>query len=69
MKGTHFWKDEYAKKFPDIKKSDKGPKFARCSLCPFEINLSSIGVGAIASHRRSEKHKENVKVSENALER
>jgi hypothetical protein len=62
MKDRYAWKDEYARKFAHIKKSSKGPQYANCSLCPLDIKIASIGISAIVSHQKSEKHKENVKV-------
>ena len=39
-----------------VTRSSKGPKFARCRLCPKDINIESMGGRALTSHAEGVKH-------------
>jgi hypothetical protein len=56
------WRNEYAAKYPDIKKSRLGLQFAHCKLCAIDIKIGYGGLGAIACHCSSSKHAQRVKV-------
>lgn len=58
------FRDEYTKEYPCIIKSDKGSKFAFCTFCRCDLNISHGGKNDLATHMKSNKHCSNVKVVE-----
>ena len=55
-KRKNSYRDEYEKKFNNIKRSLKGQCFAHCSFCKGDIYLEAIGKAAISAHNATQKH-------------
>ena len=60
-KGKGQWhqkfKEEYHSKYPFIIKSDKGPSYAKCTICASDINICHGGINDINKHISTSKHK------------
>lgn len=50
------FREDYAKEFPFIIKSERGNKFAFCSICRCDLNISHGGKNDISNHVKSGKH-------------
>jgi len=53
----HVFRDDYEKKFANVKQSRKGKSYAQCCYCGSEINLEAMGKTAISAHNATTKHK------------
>ncbi|XP_063216897.1 uncharacterized protein LOC134527858 isoform X1 [Bacillus rossius redtenbacheri] len=65
----HYWqcfRKDYSEEFSFILKSDKGQKYAFCSVCRCDISISHGGRSDILLHVKSNKHAGNVQNSENS---
>ena len=49
-------REDFEKKFKNIKRSLKGVHFALANVCNCEISLETIGKTAISAHNATQKH-------------
>ena len=53
-KRKNSYRDEYEKKFNNVKRSLKGQCFAHCSFCKGDIYLKAIGKAAISARNATQ---------------